>query len=49
MIESIDDSITLQEVPIVTPNGDVVVRSMSIEVSFVAVFKSSNIGYDSLE
>lgn len=32
VIESIDDSITLQEVPIVTPNGDVVVRSMSIEI-----------------
>ncbi|VDL80237.1 unnamed protein product [Nippostrongylus brasiliensis] len=33
VIESIDDSIILRNVPIVTPNGDVVVKNMNIEIN----------------
>ncbi|KAJ1367947.1 hypothetical protein KIN20_028977 [Parelaphostrongylus tenuis] len=32
VVESVDDSIVLENVPIVTPNGDVVVKDMSIEI-----------------
>uniref|UniRef100_A0A158P8D3 ATP-binding cassette sub-family D member 2 n=1 Tax=Angiostrongylus cantonensis TaxID=6313 RepID=A0A158P8D3_ANGCA len=32
VVESVDDSIVLTDVPIVTPNGDVVVKDMSIEI-----------------
>lgn len=32
VVESVDDSIVLLNVPIVTPNGDVVVKDMSIEI-----------------
>ncbi|VDL80238.1 unnamed protein product [Nippostrongylus brasiliensis] len=33
VIDSIDDSIILRNVPIVTPNGDVVVKNMNIEIN----------------
>ncbi|VDM62777.1 unnamed protein product [Angiostrongylus costaricensis] len=32
IVESVDDSIVLINVPIVTPNGDIVVKDMSIEI-----------------
>ena len=33
VVESDDDTITVTDVPIVTPNGDVVVKKMSLEAS----------------